>query len=48
VILALLLFFGPADYLYVCSRLTPRWYAGALSPRLGELVTAGTIEVLEG
>lgn len=47
-VLALILLFTPMEYLYVCSRLTPRWYAGALSPRLGELVTAGALEVLEG
>ena len=45
-VIALILLFAPADYLYVCARLTPRWYAGALSPRLGALVTAGTLEVL--
>lgn len=46
-VMALILLFGPEDYLYVASRLTPRWYAGELSPRLGTLVAAGALEALE-
>lgn len=46
-IISLILLFGPAEYLYVSARLTPRWYAGALSPCLGTLVTAGALETLD-
>jgi hypothetical protein len=42
------LLFGPSVYLYVWCRLTPRWYSGALTPRLGVLVTGGAEDALEG
>ena len=36
----------PSVYLYVWCRLTPRWYDGSLSPRLGVLVTGGAADIL--
>jgi hypothetical protein len=41
------LLFGPAVYLYVWCRLTPRWYTGTCDSRLGVLVTRGQFDFLE-
>jgi hypothetical protein len=46
-LIILTLLFMPSTYLYVWCRLTPRWYDGTLSPRLGVLVTAGAADALD-
>lgn len=46
-LIAATLLFGPPAYLYVWCRLTPRWYAGELAPRLGLLVTGGAEDAVE-
>ena len=47
-LIAATLLFGPSEYLYVWCRLTPRWYAGELAPRLGLLISGGAIDAVMG